>query len=442
MIEIYENTTLQERLHYKKSPSGLDVYVIPKAGFSKAYAYFAFKFGGRDTERIVNDQLVRFPEGTAHFLEHKLFESQEKDLFKRFNARGATVNAYTNAASTVYYFSATEHLQENLQALLSMVQRLEITEADVEREKGIIGQEIDMYRDQADWQLYHRTLRALYHKHPLRQSVAGDEASIAAIDMAVLNRAYRTFYTPGNSFVLVVGDVNPSEVMAWVESGLTTDFINRSARLEAVSPSEPEAVRFDRLSYPFALAYSKSLMGFKDTVRPLYGKQLYRRSLILRLMQELFFGRASELYNRLYQSGIVNATFGVDYLFDVDYGFSLIGGDNMDPEAVLAAIRTYGIELDSRLAGEDAHGHRQELERQFEQVKRRAIGRYLMSYNGLEFIGHHFVTHILKGINPLHYPEIVEQVSFEEVLAAFESHVLGNTPALVSLEPIKSVHPG
>ena len=111
MIEIYENTAINEKLYYRKSPSGLDVYVIPKVGFSKTYAYFAFKFGGRDTKNIIDGQLVKFPEGTAHFLEHKLFESREKDLFRRFNEKGASVNAFTNASSTVYYFSCTEQVR-------------------------------------------------------------------------------------------------------------------------------------------------------------------------------------------------------------------------------------------------------------------------------------------------------------------------------------------
>lgn len=436
MIEIYENKELKERLHYKKTASGLDVYVIPKEGFTKTYVYFAVKFGGRHTATIVDNQLLKLPEGTAHFLEHKLFESQEKDLFKRFNARGASVNAYTNATATVYYFSATELIEENLKDLLAMVQNLSVTEADVEREKQIIAQEIAMYRDQADWQLYHRMLRALYHKHPIRQRVAGDEQSISEIDLECLERAYRAFYTPSNCFVFAVGAVNPQGFIGEVERNLTPDFMNRGSKIEAIAPVEPNSVRFDRLSYPFAVAYTKCLIGIKDTDRPLQGKALYRQSLVVRLMQELFFGRASELYNRLYQTGVVNATFGVDYLFDYDYGFSLIGGDNLDPEGVWSAIRAYGQELETAFNSAEFSAHQIALETQFEQVKRRAMGRYLMSYNGLEFIGHHFVTHILKGINPLNYLELVAQINFQEVLEAFFMAVNQSTPALVSLDPI------
>ncbi len=438
MIEIYENTAINEKLHYKKTPSGLDVYVIPKAGFSKTYAYFAFKFGGRDTQLIIDGQSVKFPEGTAHFLEHKLFESREKDLFKKFNEKGASVNAFTNASSTVYYLSCSESLKENLHALLTMAQTLDITEEDVEREKRIIAQEIDMYRDQADWQLYHRTLRAMYHKHPIRQSVAGDASSVASIDLEMLYRAYNAFYTPTNSFVLVVGDVNPQQIMDWVEGSLTTPFKNRISILEAVSSSEPSKVKFDRVAYPFAVGFSKCLLGFKDNYRPLTGKALYHQSLVVRMMQELFFGRASILYNRLYQSGTVNATFGVDYLFDTDYGFTLIGGDNIEPEHVLAQIRDYGTELITQIDQGASSEYYQELERQFEQVKRRALGRYLMSYNGLDFIGHHFVTHILKGINPLNYVELVEGISFNTVVKAFFSQIHDQTPAVVTLDPIKT----
>lgn len=437
MIEIFENHYLNEKLHYKKSASGLDIYTIPKQGFSKTFVYFGVKFGGKDVAKIVDGQVKKWPEGTAHFLEHKLFESQEKDLFQKFNSRGASINAYTNASSTVYYFSCTEQLRENLDALLRMVQHLELTEEDVEREKSIITQEIAMYRDQADWQLYHRTLRALYHNHPIRRSVAGDELSISKIDVALLMAAYKTFYTPHNAFVLVVGDVVPKSIVEWVEQAMTVEFKNRGAKVETVAVSEPDSVKFDYVAYPFELSYSKLLVGFKDTNRPLKGKSLYRHSLVVRMMQELFFGRASELYNRLYQSGVVNATFGVDYLFDVDYGFSLIGGDNMDAEALLVAIKAYGLEVDHQTKEGDTKEWLEALQEQFDAVKSRALGRYLMSYNGLEFIGHHFVTHILKGINPLNYVDLIESVTLEEVLSVFAKHIVNAQPAIVQLQPIK-----
>ena len=321
--------------------------------------------------------------------------------------------------------------------MLGMVQQLDIDEADVEREKRIIGEEIAMYRDQADWQLYHRTLRALYHKHPIRQSVSGDESSIEEITLQILQKAYSSFYTPNNSFVLVVGDVVPQQVIEWVEEGLTVEFKNRLSILEAVAPLEPHTVKFDRVAYPFSVPYTKCLFGFKDNVRPLLGKQLYRQSLVVRIMQELFFGRASVLYNRMYQSGIVNATFGVDYLFDADYGFTLMGGDNIEPDHVIAALRAYGMELKDQLDQGQNTSFYLELNQQFEQVKRRALGRYLMSYNGLEFIGHHFITHILKGINPLNYIELVEAVDLDAVVATFFAHIDKTTPAIITLDPLK-----
>jgi predicted Zn-dependent peptidase len=433
MIEKYTNEHLGETLHYKKAASGLDMYVVQKKDFTKTFAYYATAYGGNDSEFLHRGVHIEMPQGMAHFLEHKLFESKEKSIFKRFNQRGASVNAYTNAKATVYYFSATESFEENLKDLMDFVQVLEITEDDVEKEKGIIQEEIAMYLDQADWRLYQSTLEALYRVFPMRHSIAGNYRSLLRIEKSDLDYCYKTFYTPRNSFVLVVGDVPIRETFDLIEATQTVEFINRPFEVERLSYPEPISVNTERVDIPFNVSQVKSFIGFKDSVEGIKGKSLYRRSLVSKLMNELFFGRASVIYNRLYQSGQINTTFGIDYLYDQGYGFTLIGGDGHDPEAVHAAILAFGLEVD-----DDQDALLDDLESQFERVKRKAMGRYLMSFNGLEFIGHQYVSHILKGINPMDYLDTMEGIRVEEVIERFKSHLIKQTPCIVTLSPLNN----
>ncbi len=429
MIEKYSNAHFHEELFFKRAASGLDMYIVPKKGFSKTFVYFAVSYGGMDSHFILDGRNVKVPGGVAHFLEHKLFESKDSSLFAAFNQRGANVNAFTNGNSTVYHFSCTEMVEENIQALMSFVQKFTITESEVEKERGIISEEIAMYEDQPDWQIYQQVLKSIFHSHPIRQSIAGNKEDIQRIQLSDLEKCYHGFYTPHNCFVLVVGDVSPPETFQVIERAQHPDFMNRTFLVEAIDSNEPRHVAKERTEIVFPASNGKTLIGFKEKPMTLKGKALYRHVLVSQLMNDMFFGRASLLYNRLYQMGLVNRTFGVDYLYDKSYGFTLVGGDEMDPDGVMGVVKAYACELESGVLQID-----EALEAQFVRLKKKTLGRYLMSFNSLEFIGHQYVTHILKGINPMDSIDLMGTIEIEDVIRRFLSHIVHNTPAIVTLK--------
>ena len=192
--------------------NGLEVCVVPKPGYAKKYAFFSTRYGGMDTRFCLDGQWLNTPAGIAHYLEHKMFDTREGNALQELAKNGAEPNAFTANAMTAYYFDSTEHFEENLRILLSFVSIPYFTDESVAKEQGIIGQEIRMIEDNPDWQIYTRMLRAMYHRHAARTSIAGTVESIAEITADTLYDCHKAFYTPANMILTVVGDVDPEEI--------------------------------------------------------------------------------------------------------------------------------------------------------------------------------------------------------------------------------------
>lgn len=206
---------LQEELYYEKLANGLDVYILPKRGFNKTYATFTTKYGSVDNHFIPlgKEEFVKVPDGIAHFLEHKLFEKEDGDVFQQFSRQGASANAFTSFTRTAYLFSSTSNVELNLETLMDFVQEPYFTEKTVEKEKGIIGQEITMYDDNPDWRLYFGLIENLYQNHPVKIDIAGTIDSISHITKDMLYECYNTFYHPSNMLLFVVGPVDVEKIM-------------------------------------------------------------------------------------------------------------------------------------------------------------------------------------------------------------------------------------
>ena len=211
---------LDETLYKETLPNGLDVYILPKKGFSKTFVTFTTNYGSIDREFIPlgKDEPVVVPDGIAHFLEHKMFEKEEGDVFQKFSEKGASANAFTSFTRTAYLFSSTDHVLDNTKTLLDFVQQPYFTEQTVEKEKGIIGQEITMYDDQPDWRLYFGTIENMYKEHPVKIDIAGTIETISHITAEHLYECYNTFYHPSNMVLFVVGAVNPEEMMNFIKA--------------------------------------------------------------------------------------------------------------------------------------------------------------------------------------------------------------------------------
>ena len=368
--ETISDSALEEAYYRTKLDCGLEIQVLPKPGYSTAYALFSTKYGSIDTAIVGPDGGVQpIPEGTAHFLEHKLFESEDLDAFARFAKTGASANAFTSFNKTAYEFSCSDRFAENLEILLDFVQSPYFTQATVEKEQGIIGQEIRMYLDDPGWREFFELLRLLYASHPVRVEIAGTERSIAEISAELLHECYRRFYHPANMILAVAGNVTCEEV-GEIAQRMLKPAQGDPARRAALPDDAPPARREARLK--MAVAAPRFLLGWKQ---PAEGGELpLRERLLAELCLEALAGETSPLYERLLNEGMINPGFGYEFLCGAGYAASLLGGESKRPEAAAAIIRQALAEAAE--TGVDPVA--------FEQARRKAYGRQVMQCNDIE----------------------------------------------------------
>ncbi|WP_020615220.1 EF-P 5-aminopentanol modification-associated protein YfmH [Paenibacillus daejeonensis] len=404
---------VQETLYHEVLPNGLSVYILPKKGFQKTYATFTTRFGSVDnTFALDGEQPVRVEDGIAHFLEHKMFEEPHGDIFATFASQGASANAFTSFDRTAYLFSATEQIPANLTTLLDFVQNPYFTDENVEKEKGIIEQEINMYKDNPDWRVYTGLIDALYHKHPVHIDIAGSVESIRRITKESLYQCYRTFYHPSNMLLFVVGGVNPDEIMELVRRNQEGKTFGESPNITRTVETEPEQVKLEVKRSELAVSLPKVLFGFKETVLPADSKELLEKEVSSKLMLEALLGPSSRLYQQLYDDDLISDSFGYEYNSSGSYGFSLIGGDTKDPEALLSAIRSsLEAALEEGLNAED-----------FERIRRKRIGSYLRMLNSPEAIANEFTRYKFRGSDLFDLLPLYESVSLEQVNERMRDH--------------------
>lgn len=415
----YDN--LQETLYYEVMDNGLRVYVLPKPGFQKTYATFATKYGSVDNHfKVEGEAEVRVPDGIAHFLEHKMFEEPEGDIFAKFASNGASANAFTSFDQTVYLFSATDHIHENLETLIDFVQNPYFTDQNVEKEKGIIGQEINMYQDNPDWRVYFGLIEAMYKVHPVHIDIAGTVESIGTITKEDLYTCYNAFYHPSNMLLFVVGGVDPEETMNLIRSNQARKTYEQQGAIERIFDPEPTEVAEKRRESRLAVSLPKCLFGFKEKETGLSGEEQLRRDLTTKLMLDLLFGASTELYQKLYEDDLISDSFGHEYNSSPEYAFSAVGGDTKDPDALLARIRE---EVDKLKAS----GFRED---DFERARKKKMGGYLRMLNSPENIAHEFTRYQFRGADLFKVLPVYESITLEEVNRRLQEHVDWNQLAV------------
>ncbi|MDR3551883.1 MAG: pitrilysin family protein, partial [Clostridia bacterium] len=303
-FEVIESARLREKVYHLHHETGAEIYIEPKHGYASNYAIFGTRYGSIDNLFSLNGELIAVPEGIAHFLEHKLFESEDGDAFQRYARTGANANAYTSFDRTCYLFSCTEHFSESLEILLDFVQKPYFTEKTVQKEQGIIGQEIGMYLDDPNWRVFFNLLGALYHDHPVRIDIAGTQQSISEITADLLYKCYHAFYNLNNMVLCVSGDLEPEAVLE------TADRLLIKAppmQAKAVFKDEPSTIVTSRVEQRLSVSVPLFHIGFKES--PSQGKALARSEAINGILLEIVGGDASALYRRLYDGGIINASF-------------------------------------------------------------------------------------------------------------------------------------
>ncbi len=415
---------LSERILEHILPNGLVVRVIPKAGFARKYAFFAANYGSIDTSFHFRGQHVRTPDGVAHYLEHKMFDLPRGNVMQQFAARGASPNAFTSYAITAYYFDCTDQFEDNLKLLLEFVSTPYFTAESVEKERGIIAQEIRMYEDAPSSQVYEQLFAAMYQHHPVRAPIAGTVESIAQITAQTLYTCHEAFYHPGNMCLCVTGDVDAQTVFAIAEQMLGQQSSPVPER--DYGPAEDLNCNALRVKRQMEVAMPTFMLGFKCQP-PANGPDVLRQELMGDLAAELLMGEASPLYARLYEQGLIDPSFGVGYESMRGVGLLVASGDSNDPEAVTAAI----LDECGRLTSSGAD------EALFRRLKRSMLGRRLRDLDSFESVCFRQCSFLFDGAEYFTFPEVCEAISMEDTLDFLKTTVVEAHSGLSTIYPLE-----
>ena len=394
---------LSEKLYRQTLPNGLTVAVVPRPGFSKKLAYFVTDFGAIHTEFTLNGQPIHAPAGIAHYLEHKLFDMPQGDVMAQFAMLGASPNAFTSYDLTAYYFSCTEHFDENLRLLLEFVSTPYFTEQSVEKEQGIIGQEIGMNEDNPDTRIFESLMRAMYKDHPIRVPILGSRESIAQITPEALETCHKAFYRPGNMLLCVVGDVDPEAVLATAAQVLPAQDdaqVTRTQQWPEDMSCENALTQCD-----MEVAMPMFQLGFKCEPTE-FGEEAVRQEAIGELAAEALFGESSQLYLQLYEEGIIDASFGGG--FETVDGMAMLTayGDSDEPQKVREAILQETRRLCKEGIPQDA----------FLRMKRSALGRRIRDLDSFDSTAFRICAYHFSGFDYFRFPEIYRSVEVSDIL--------------------------
>lgn len=413
-METIEFQQLDETLYYKQLNNGLDVYILPKKGFSKTFVTFTTKYGSIDRTfvPIGETEPITVPDGIAHFLEHKMFEKEDGDVFQQFSEVGAQANAFTSFTRTAYLFSATDHIYKSTETLLNFVQEPYFTEETVNKEKGIIGQEITMYDDQPDWRLYFGAIENMYHNHPVKIDIAGTIDSIDGITAEHLYTCYNTFYHPSNMLLFVIGAVDPVEMMAFIEDNQNKKTFQEPTDLKRLFDEEPTNVAEKERVLHMDVQKPKVYVGLKAKQVDLSGEEMMKHELAVQIGVECLFGRASSFYTDVYENGLIDESYGYDFSLENGYGFALIGSDSEQPEQLAKLIKEKLAETEqgNLFTSDDV-----------ERIKRKKIGFFLRALNSIEFIANQFTRYKFNDMNLFDVVPVLETITVEDVEKAFKT---------------------
>lgn len=402
--------------------NGLPVCIVPKKGFSRKYALFATRYGGMDMRFRLNGQWLDTPAGIAHYLEHKMFDTEDGNALQELAMNGAEPNAFTSNAITCYYFDSTEKFYENLEILLSFVSVPYFTDESVEKEQGIIGQEIGMIEDNPEWQVYKQLMQSLYHTSPARTPVAGSVESIREITAQTLYDCHRAFYTPANMCLVVVGDVEPQQVLDIARRVLPKDsgeLIERDYGAE--EPTEAaQAYAEERME----VSMPSFLVGFKCPPQH-GGEEQHRFAAIGELACDVLMGESSPLYARLYSQGLINGSFGAAFDIPPGAAYAYAGGDSKDPKAVAEAILAEAQRLVREGVDEDY----------YKRIVNANFGAALRELNSFESIAVSMAEGRFQGYDPYRFPEIYDSITAADVLAFLRENVTRSHMALSVIAP-------
>lgn len=403
---------IDETVYEAQMDNGLKVFIIPKPGFQKTFVTYTTQFGSLDSKfkPLGSDEFVTVPDGVAHFLEHKLFEKEEGDLFTAFAEDNAQVNAFTSFDRTSYLFSATSNVESNILRLMNMVETPYFTEATVEKEKGIIAEEIKMYQEQPGYKLMFNTLRAMYKQHPVKVDIAGSVESIYEITKDDLYLCYETFYHPSNMVMFVVGNVDPERIHDLVRDHEAKRELTAQPEIVRDNLEEPEAVQQTKVVEEMNIQIPRLMLGFKNVPQQASKEVFMKRDIEMTFFFEMVLGEETDFYQNLLNEGLIDDTFGYQFVLEPSYSFSLITSSTPDPDKLKSLLLD---ELKAKVGN-------LEDEEAFELLKKQFIGEFISSLNSPEYIANQYTKLYFEGVSLFNMLDIVDSITLESINEAAE----------------------
>ncbi|MDL0434236.1 MULTISPECIES: pitrilysin family protein [unclassified Niallia] len=406
---------LQEELFFEELDNGLKVYILPKKGFNKTFCTFTTNYGSVDNMFVPlnGTEYKKVPDGIAHFLEHKLFEKKDRDVFQEFSKNGASANAFTSFTRTAYLFSSTQNVENNLETLIDFVQDPYFSEQTVEKEKGIIGQEITMYDDNPDWRLYFGLIENMYKNHPVKIDIAGTIESISHITKDLLYECYDTFYHPSNMLLFIVGPVDPNEYMESIKANQQKKDYTKKSEIKRQFEEEPLEVHKKKQVLNMNVQTSKCLVGVKAVDTEQQGAEMLKNELCINTLLDLLFSNSSENYQHLFSEGLIDDTFSYDYTQEKGFGFAMVGGDTSKPDELAEQIQKILLEAKSTAIQKET----------LERSKKKRIGTFLRAVNSPEYIANQFTRYSFNDMNLFDVVGTIEQITVEDIQAAAQRFI-------------------
>lgn len=405
-MEIFKNNRLGESINFFEI-NGLKVYVMEKKQFSDISASFVIKYGSNDVSFKLESEknFKKYPLGIAHFLEHKMFDGNEKDeVFRKFSEIGADVNAYTSSNITNYYFSTVDNFEDSMSYLCDMIYGLKLNDESIESEKLIIEQEIKMYDDDPYNKVYRNLLTTMYDEHPIRNDIAGDVNTIKLINKAHLQDCYDNFYVNNNMFLVLVGNVDVNEV----KQILNKYIVNKNGK----NVIREKFNGFNKINKHYieekmGMSIPTNILGFKDSAEP---ENYIKKLIVFEMIHRLYFRATSNFYEKIYKEEIIDGSYYTEYLNEFDYGHYLLVGDGEKfkklPEMLLDYYSKYDFSKD-KVA--------------FERIKKAMYGNYVNMFNSVDNISHLMIKLIKNNANLFDYFDELKNVTLDDVVYEFKN---------------------
>ena len=426
-MQIIENTKVNEKLYIEKLENGLTVMIIPKKDRTKKYAIWGTHYGSIDNEFIVpgESETIKVPDGIAHFLEHKMFEQENgTNSLDTLTALGVNANAYTTNDHTAYLFESTDNFDQAFDELADYIQHPYFTDENVEKEKGIIGQEIMMYDDYPEWIIYINAIKAMYHNNPVKIDITGTIETINDIDKEVLYKCYNTFYNPSNMALVLCGDFEIEQTIENIKTKLLPTKSN--GEIKRIYADEPENIVQNKVKQEMEVSIPTFMIGYKmlpETAK----EEKVKKHIAIEILLNILMGKSSNLYKKLYEEGLVLAPLDLEFEFTDNYAHILIGASSKSPEKVQQYINE---EIQKAMQ----NGIK---ESDFDRIKKMIYGDYVREYNEVGDIARMFLADYFKGINSFEYLENYSQITKQYVEQVLKENLKQEKQIISIIEPKK-----